>query len=265
MSRSINIAASIKDFAESLRQWRVWAFWAQHELHQRYRRSFLGPLWISFSMAFHIIAVGVVWAVIFHAPYAEYIPYIAWGMTLWTLVSSIMMEGAHCFIGAQGLITQTTRPLPTYFLQMVYKNVLNFGHNCLAYLLVALHFKIIPGHQAIYFPLAFPLMIIGIGWVGFVFGLISVRYRDVPNLIQSLMIVLVLVTPVMFHEEALNAVPNIVRFNPLYHLIQIVRAPILGQSATMNDWIWSVGFAVFGWALTLILYARYRTRVAYWL
>lgn len=265
MSPSINLASALKDFVASLKQWRVWIFWAQHELHQRYRRSFLGPLWISFTMAFHILAMGVVWAILFHVPYQIYIPYIGLGLVMWTLVSNIMAEGATCFIASQGLITQTVRPLPTYFFQMLYRNVLNFGHNFIVFIIIAFVFHVVPSAQVVFLPIAFLLMLLGVGWIGLVFGIASVRYRDVPNLIQSLLVVLIFVTPIMFQKKDLAAAPFIVQLNPLYHLIEIVRAPLLGQTATLADWIWSVAFTFVGWCFTLVLYGRYRTRIAYWL
>jgi ABC-type polysaccharide/polyol phosphate export permease len=56
-----------------------------------------------------------------------------------------------------------------------------------------------------------------------------------------------------------------VELNPLYHLIDIVRAPLLSTVPSATTWLCTVGLAVIGWSVTLVLFARFRRRVAFWL
>jgi lipopolysaccharide transport system permease protein len=53
--------------------------------------------------------------------------------------------------------------------------------------------------------------------------------------------------------------------NPFYHFIQIVRAPLLDQEPSLENWVVSISIAVVGWIVTLMLFGRYRRRIAYWL
>ena len=54
-------------------------------------------------------------------------------------------------------------------------------------------------------------------------------------------------------------------FNPLHHMFEIVRAPLLGQSAALESWLWSLGLLVLFALLAVFMHTRYRKRVAYWL
>ena len=53
--------------------------------------------------------------------------------------------------------------------------------------------------------------------------------------------------------------------NPIYHLFELVRAPLLGYSAQPINWMVGVGLALLGWCLSLFVFGRYRHRIAYWL
>jgi ABC-type polysaccharide/polyol phosphate export permease len=52
--------------------------------------------------------------------------------------------------------------------------------------------------------------------------------------------------------------------NPLYHWLQIVRLPILGQWPTLENWGIALLSAVIGWTATLLAYKKYRNMIAYW-
>lgn len=56
-----------------------------------------------------------------------------------------------------------------------------------------------------------------------------------------------------------------IEFNPFYHFIELVRAPLLGHAPENASWFVAVGLAVFGWAVALVFFGKYRWRVAYWL
>ena len=72
-------------------------------------------------------------------------------------------------------------------------------------------------------------------------------------------------TPVMWSPDILKQRAWVAEYNPLYHLIEVVRAPVLGDPTHINSWIWSIGLAVFGFALAQWMMFRFRNRVAYWL
>jgi lipopolysaccharide transport system permease protein len=54
-------------------------------------------------------------------------------------------------------------------------------------------------------------------------------------------------------------------FNPIYHQIQTIRAPLLGSSAPWLSFAVVCGAFVVGLALTLGMLTRYRSRLPYWL
>jgi len=58
---------------------------------------------------------------------------------------------------------------------------------------------------------------------------------------------------------------HIARLNPFYHLIEIFRAPILGQPVSSLSWYYVGAMTVIFVALAAFLYRRYARLVPIWL
>ena len=52
--------------------------------------------------------------------------------------------------------------------------------------------------------------------------------------------------------------------NPFYHMVEIVRAPMLGRPPELEHWLVVLAILLVGWAITLFFYSAYRWRIAYW-
>jgi lipopolysaccharide transport system permease protein len=73
------------------------------------------------------------------------------------------------------------------------------------------------------------------------------------------------VTPIFWSANLLGERRWIVDFNPLYHLIEIARAPMLNEYPSMVNYGVVIAISVFGWGLALMFYSRFHKRVVYWL
>ena len=117
------------------------------------------------------------------------------------------------------------------------------------------------------------LLAINGGWVSILFGIISTRYRDIPQVIISLTQLLFFMTPIVWTTDILNQVgPKgggnwrvlVAELNPLYHYIEILRAPLIGNTQSWHHWAVVGAFTVVGWALALLAMRNYRARISYW-
>jgi ABC-type polysaccharide/polyol phosphate export permease len=74
------------------------------------------------------------------------------------------------------------------------------------------------------------------------------------------------VTPIFYAPDQLQGgMVKIVEFNPLYHYVEIVRLPMLGQAPALYTYGVTVGGTILGWLATLYFYSRFRRRIPYWL
>ncbi|MNR59782.1 hypothetical protein D3C85_1811120 [compost metagenome] len=84
----------------------------------------------------------------------------------------------------------------------------------------------------------------------------------------SLFIFGFVLTPIIWHADAAPAGSvqgALMRMNPLFHLIEIVRAPILNEPVAASTWAYVAILTVVGWSCAAFVYRRYARFVPIWL
>ena len=97
------IGASVVDseVLVGFRAWRVWVVLGWNDIRQRYRRSVLGPFWITLSMGIFILMLGIIYSRLFHTPIGTYLPFLSVGYIIWGFISSVTNEAALLFTRAR--------------------------------------------------------------------------------------------------------------------------------------------------------------------
>ena len=90
-----NIA--IKDLLDTLRKFPSWVYLAYFDLKLKYRKTYLGPLWVVFGMAISAGLLCLLWSVIFKLDWQNYLLYIFSGFIIWTWLMTIVIEGPEVF------------------------------------------------------------------------------------------------------------------------------------------------------------------------
>ncbi len=255
---------AILDMWLGLKLYDMWGRFAFHEIRQRFRRSVLGPFWLTASMAVLVGPLGLIFSTLFQQDIAATLPYIAVGLIFWGLLTSCITEGSVAFISRDGYIRNVPMPVSIHIYQMLARNVIIWGFNMAIYFALAIYFRMIPNGNTLYFLISGPLLLINIAWMALFVGILSTRYRDIPQVIASLIQVVFFVTPIFWSEKTMPTRPAFVTANPLYHLIEIVREPLLGNPPTLLNWSVAVGLAIFGCMGVTLLYRRAQPRIAYW-
>src|SRR3954452_9004967 len=105
------IKAALLDLAEGLRRSDLWLFMGWHDVRQRYRRSSLGPFWITLATALFVTAMTLVYAGLFGQSIQAFLPLVACGTVVWSLISGCIVEGSTVFVTASATIKQVPAPL----------------------------------------------------------------------------------------------------------------------------------------------------------
>lgn len=242
-------------------------FLGWQDVRLMYRRSVLGQFWITLSMAVTFVAIGSVFGLIFGSPVVQYLPFLGCGLVLFNFVSLIINEGAVAFIAGEAFIRQLPLPPIIFFLRSIWKTIFVLLHNSVA---LAVLLVIFPPESSPAVLLVVPaLLIAGGGTAGLALALamLATRYRDVPQILSAIMQVLFYLTPIVWLPESLpeQARSVILTLNPFYHMIQIMRQPLLGQAPTLQEWAVAGGLALVFIAIGAAAYARFRNRLAFWL
>jgi ABC-type polysaccharide/polyol phosphate export permease len=193
-----------------------------------------------------------------------YLPYLSIGFIVWGFISSSTNESCRAFQEGERILKQIKLPYGVYVLRVVWRNVIVFMHTIVIFVPIAIFFGINPTW---YIFLALPgmaLICINQVWVAFVLAILSSRYRDVLQVISTAVQILMFATPIMWPRESLGDATWIADVNPLYHLIELVRAPLLGSPPTMLSWVVAIATGVLGTGIALALLVRASRRLVFW-
>ncbi len=258
------IRAAVQDFKTAAFQYRVWVHLGWVEVKQRYRRSVIGPWWISLSMLIFIVVMGVVFSRLFHQSLDEYVPFFTAGFLFWTFISSSILEAAEIFKSNSGYIKQINLPFSLYVFKHLVRQVICLFHNAVVYILVCIFFKVNPGATALLAIPGFLLVLINIYWVCFLIAMVCARFRDIVPIITSCVQIAFFVTPISWMPRLLDQNPAVLKYNPLVYLIDIVRSPLLGGVPLLSSCIVSGCMALGGLVISFIIFSMYRARIPYW-
>lgn len=257
-----------KDVIDGLATWPIWALLAYQDIKLRYRRSILGPFWLTMSMAITVYTMGYLYSAIFKMEMATYFPYLVGGMLSWTLISTCYNELVDGFTASESMIKQMKLPYTLYVHRIVFRNIIIFLHNLLVMVPVYVIFHdtvhitfytlaLIPGLLIIYANTAI---------LGLILAMLGGRYRDISQIVKSLIQVVFFITPVMWKPSALPPEKAfIVNYNPFASLIELIRAPLTGSMPEPGTYAMALGTTLVGMFFCWQMFKKYRARIVYWL
>ena len=253
------------DLVEAMRSPGIWWRFAWLDIRLQYRRTFLGPLWLTLSFLMSGIALSIVYSQLLGIDDEKFFAYLLGGLSIWAFLSAAVMEGCSTFYSMAGMILERRLPLTIYALRLVSRNFITFGHNLIAVLLVFIYFHVSLTPWTLMVIPGLIMLQLNAFWFSILFGIICTRYRDLQQLITVLMTLTFFVTPIFWHKEMLGTRGIIADGNPFYHMIEIVRSPMLGHEPSWTSWIVVMSITVVGMVITFLVGSKYLRRLAYWL
>jgi ABC-type polysaccharide/polyol phosphate export permease len=254
------------DIIDGLLSFRVWTRLGWQEVKRRYRRTLFGPFWATLSIGAFIGGMVFIWAPLFKTDVSSYLPFLSAGLVTWAFATALISEGCGTYTAGVSLITQLNFPYTVLNFMVVWRNIIVFFHNVLIVVIVVIAFKIQISWQTL---LLFPgIIIVAVNgaWMTILFGMASARFRDVPPLVGNVIQILMFVTPVFWFSSQLGGEARpIIRYNFMFHLIEVMRAPMLGTAPSLLTYGVTIAGAIIGWLVAFGLFARFRRRIPYWL
>ena len=251
------------DLIDGIKKWRIWFLLGWQDIKMRYRRSFLGPFWITISMAVMIYTMGFLYAKLFKIELNNYFPFLAAGILIWNFLSTSILEMTNAFIESTGFIRQIKLPFTVYILRALTRNIIVFLHNALAILPILIYYRV---H---FLPLHFLMSFLVCGfWIfsfGMLFAMLGARYRDIRPIMTSIIQLVIFVTPIMWRPEMIPEKYSFaITYNPFYHLIEIMRAPLIGLSPPIVSLTFTMISTASASIAMLILFFRFRRYIPFW-
>jgi ABC-type polysaccharide/polyol phosphate export permease len=181
-------------------------------------------------------------------------------------LAGVIGGSCNAFVASERYIKEIRVPLSAFVYRVIWQHVIMLCYQSLVFVVVAVIFDIRLGPLALLAAVGFALFLVNAVWVGLFMGVLATRYRDIPEIVNNIIRIVFFVTPILWMPEmAGEGRSMLLDFNPFYHFIELIRAPLLGGAPHPGAWIVALGTAAVGWPLALLLFARARGRIAYWL
>ena len=258
----------IKDNLRAIQNWRVWFHLGMADIRNKFARSLVGPIWIVLNLALWVGGIGTIYATLFHQEIQTYLPFLTIGFVVWGFLTQTITDGGNAFVFAEGYIKQFTYPKQIYVLRILVNSVVPLLIGVVLFFIVMLLFNNPIGIGVLWAIPGFVLLLLVAYFHASIMAYLSVRFRDLPHGMTSLLQVLMFVTPIFFPVQTLKerGLDFIYQLNPLYYLIEIVRFPMVYSAPAAADiYVITVGYLVFLFVVMIAVAKRFDKRVVYML
>jgi len=258
----------LRDLKASFRNPEFWALASWLDIVVRYRQSRLGLLWLVAPAVIYIWGVGGFFASMQHRPISGFVGYVAVGYVIFRVTSSVIIESTSTFATAAAFILDGHVRLSDFVLRVTAKALFYF---LFSLPVVGAAIAITPELQMSGLAVAlvtFPLVMANVLWIGVVFALVGARFQDLSQFIGNIFMFAFLLTPIVWHSEIMPAGSirgTIMRANPLFHMVEAVRAPILGQPISELTLYYLATMTLVGWTIAILAYRRFARFVPIWI
>jgi ABC-2 type transport system permease protein/lipopolysaccharide transport system permease protein len=262
--RTRRAALAWRDLADGLARVWMWSGLAWQDVKLRYRGSVLGPFWMTISTLAMMAGMAVIYAQLFGVDIHEYLTYLGIGLIVWQFLSGIISEGCQTFLNEATVIQEVRVPFSVYAYRSVFRNFIVLAHNMVIVPIgIAVFLIPVDWHLLMVVPALVILAINGV-WLSLLLGMLSARFRDVPPIIASLLQALFFLTPVIWPVSSLKEWQIVATANPFFAAVDVLRAPLIGAATAETSWPVLIATTVLGCIVTFAVFARFRTRIAYW-
>lgn len=258
----------LADFMESLKHPEFWVFSAWLDIITRFRRSRLGIVWMFLNPAAYIYGIGFFYAGISRMDPVKFIPFMGLGYLLWRFVTQVLSDSAGVMLAHRAYIMDGRVRLSDYVLRTMSKAFLYFATAFFVLVFALFASPDVKLTASLSLLVTLPVFLLNLFWIGIVLSLLGARFPDMHELTSTIFIFGFLLTPIIWYPESVppgSVRALIVHLNPAYHLMEIVRAPLLGRPLGHYTLIYLFVMTVAGWGLAIRLYRRYARFVPLWL
>jgi lipopolysaccharide transport system permease protein len=265
MSFRSRSSLALADLSRGIGLWRLALALGWLDIRLRYRGSMLGPFWLTISTGVMVASLGMLYSTLFKMDLKAYLPFLALSQVLWGFLGVVVSEACTTFTDAEGIIRSVRIPFFVFSIRTLVRNMIALAHNIVVIIVVFAIFSISPGWGGLTTIPALGLWVIDALALTLLLGSFCARFRDIQPIVNSIMQIAFFVTPVIWKPEQLGAGARKLFLNPFFDLLEIVRAPMLGDEISQRVWAGALFYSVVLCVVSWAFFVRARGRITFWI
>lgn len=253
---------------QSLRNPEFWAYSSWLDIVTRYRRTRLGLLWLLAPVMLFTFITGPLYAKLFHRDMASYLVHIGMGYAVWRMLSMVVSDAINSLRNNKSFIMDGHVRLTDYALGSIAKAIFYFVFSMIGMLGVLAWSPAVPGWALATLLVSVPIVVLNLFWIAYCIALLGARSPDFGQVLQTLLMMGMLFTPIIWEGDRFppdSVAGIIVRLNPAYHLLELVRPPLYGNLPESGSMVFVAVMTLAGWVFAAFLCRRYSRYVPIWI
>ena len=253
------------DLVRSLKNTRIWFALGLNDVVARYRGSILGPFWITLTTAVFVLGIGFLYAGLMKVSIDRYLPWMTTGLVVWNLISQTALEGADAFVAASDVLRQASLPAPLFVWRVIWRNVLTFVHQIPVLVVVGFRFGYLTHIHLGEAAIGFVLVVANVSWFALAFAAICARFRDLKQILASLIQLLFFLSPVLWIPSEMRGLGGkLLALNPVVHMLDVLRGPLIAEHFHLHSVVFLICVGLGGWTFTILFLAKVRRRIVHY-
>jgi ABC-type polysaccharide/polyol phosphate export permease len=253
------------DTLDGLKDWRLWLFLGAQDIRQRYARSYLGPFWLVMGLGITIIGIGFLYSQIMKTDPGTYLPFIAISLAAWNFISGAINDSTVVFQANASLLKSVAVPYSTTILRSVTRNFILLAHYMVAVIITYLWARFPIDLNAIFVIPGLIIVCANLCWISLALGMLCARFRDMAQMAQYALQLAQFATPIIWQPSQVAQNSPYLLLNPIYHLVELLRAPIFEHRVPTESLFFSVVMFVIGGGTTTLLFHKFKRSINFWL
>jgi len=252
----------------SLRNPEFWAYSSWLDLVTRYRRTRLGLLWLFAPVLMFTVVIGPLFARLMDRDLSYFLVHFGIGQAIWRMLAMVVTDSTNALRANKSFILDGNTRLTDFALSSIAKSVFYFAFAMVGMMVVLLWSPAVKLYWIPSLLLTIPVVIASMFWLSYCIAILGARYPDFGQLLNTLLMAGFMFTPIIWEGERFppdTIAGAVVRLNPAFHLLEIVRKPLFGMMPGIESIIFVAAFFVAGWAFATFLCRRYARYVPIWI
>ncbi|MCD9027304.1 ABC transporter permease [Luteimonas sp. BDR2-5] len=254
--------------SDSVRKPEFWAYSSWLDIVTRYRRTRLGLLWLLAPVTMFMAITGPLYARIFGRELSYYLVHLGMGYAIWRLMVMVLNDTVVTLRGNKSFILDGNTRLTDYTLKAIAKSLVYFSFSMIGMLAVLVWSPAVPAPAILTLFVTIPLVLLNLFWLGYSLSILGARYPDINEVLNTILMLGFLFTPIIWEGDRFPVDSwggIVVRINPAYHLLGLVREPLFGRMPPTYTLAYVGVLTLSGWLMAISLCRRFSRYVPIWI
>ena len=258
------IPPGLREWWAGTRSVELWGTLAWYDIVLRYRRSMLGPFWLTISTGLMLLGMGPLYAMILGVPIGQFFPHLTLGIIFWGFFSSSINDGCSVFYANAMYLKQPGFPASAIVWRCLARNLIQLAHTIILFVPVVLWFRLPINPSVLAFLPGLFLVVVNLHAAMITIGVLAARYRDVVQIVNSMLTLMLFLTPVFWVPDKLPQRAKFILWNPFAHMLAAVRLPLLGCWLSVDTVIYLSLFTMANIVIAAVVWCTARRNVVFW-